>query len=66
VAFVAARRGETIDPAALMDWVNARLGKSQRLSDLRTIDSLPRSSIGKLLKRELRDLYAQASGVGAD
>jgi long-chain acyl-CoA synthetase len=66
VAFVAARRGETIDPAALMDWVNARLGKSQRLSDLRTIDSLPRSSIGKLLKRELRDLYAQASRVGAD
>ena len=43
-----------------MDWVNARLGKTQRLSDLTIVDSLPRSAIGKVLKRELRDLYAQA------
>ncbi len=66
VAFVAVRQGETIEPAALMDWVNARLGKTQRLSDIRTIDSLPRSSIGKLLKRELRDLYTHAPRIGAD
>ena len=34
VAFVALRQGAAIDGAALMDWVNARLGKTQRLSDL--------------------------------
>ena len=44
---------------ALMDWVNARLGKTQRVSALTIVDSLPRSAIGKVLRRELRDLYAQ-------
>jgi acyl-coenzyme A synthetase/AMP-(fatty) acid ligase len=43
-----------------MEWVNARLGKTQRLSELRLVESLPRSAIGKVLKRELRDLYAIA------
>jgi long-chain acyl-CoA synthetase len=57
VAFVALRQGATIDRAALIDWVNTRLGKIQRLSDLVILDNLPRSPIGKILKRELRDLY---------
>lgn len=34
--------------------VNARLGKTQRLSALHEIDEMPRSHIGKLLKTELR------------
>jgi len=57
VAFVALRQGAAIDGVALMDWVNAKLGKTQRLSDLVVLDALPRSPIGKVLKRELRDLY---------
>jgi len=57
VAFVALRQGATIDRAALIDWVNTRLGKIQRLSDLLILDNLPPSPIGKILKRELRDLY---------
>lgn len=36
--------------------VNARLGKTQRLSALEVIDEMPRSHIGKLLKTELREL----------
>ena len=56
VAFVALRQGTTVDAATLKDWVNARLGKTQRLSDLTIVDSLPRSPIGKVLKRELRSL----------
>ncbi|TNE52657.1 MAG: 4-coumarate--CoA ligase, partial [Sphingomonadales bacterium] len=35
--------------------VNARLGKTQRLSALYAIDEMPRSHIGKLLKTELRE-----------
>ena len=35
--------------------VNARLGKTQRLSALHAIDEMPRSHIGKLLKTELRE-----------
>ena len=56
VAFVALRHGAAVDGPALKDWVNARLGKTQRLSGLTIVDSLPRSAIGKILKRELRSL----------
>ena len=45
--------------AELLDFVNARVGKSQRLSDLRMVDALPRSAIGKLLKRELRAAWTE-------
>jgi acyl-CoA synthetase (AMP-forming)/AMP-acid ligase II len=38
-------------------WANARLGKLQRLSAIEFRDDLPRSTIGKLLKRELREPY---------
>jgi acyl-CoA synthetase (AMP-forming)/AMP-acid ligase II len=34
---------------------NGKLGKTQRLSALHVVDQLPRSPIGKVLKRELRD-----------
>ena len=57
IAFVVPRGGATDDAKQLMAWYNARAGKTQRLSDLRFIDELPRSAIGKVLKRELRDMY---------
>ena len=43
------------DARAVLDAVNARLGKTQRLSALHAIDAMPRSHIGKLLKTELRE-----------
>ena len=45
------------DPAEVMRWFNGRVGKTQRLSALEKVDELPRSAIGKVLKRELRDRY---------
>ena len=52
VAFVVLREGEG-DP--LKAWANERLGKTQRLSAVVLVEQLPRSAIGKVLKRELRD-----------
>jgi len=57
VAFVVRRAGHDDTPEAIKRWVNDRVGKTQRLADLRLIDELPRSAIGKVLKRELRDGY---------
>ena len=61
VAFVVTRvgAGNTVKCAAmqLRDWANQRLGKTQRLAAVVIVDSLPRSAIGKILKRELRDTF---------
>jgi acyl-CoA synthetase (AMP-forming)/AMP-acid ligase II len=58
VAFVVAR-GDAPEAGQLRDWANARLGKTQRLADLRFLPEMPRSDIGKVLKRELRERYQQ-------
>jgi acyl-CoA synthetase (AMP-forming)/AMP-acid ligase II len=58
VAFVVPARGAVLTPEALRLWTNARLGKTQRLAALRVVDALPRSAIGKVLKRELREAWA--------
>ncbi|MDE2277790.1 MAG: acyl--CoA ligase [Burkholderiales bacterium] len=54
VAFVVPAAGHADTAQALRDWVNAQVGKTQRLSALRLVAELPRSPIGKVLKRELR------------
>ncbi|CAN5912936.1 hypothetical protein BH11PSE13_BH11PSE13_09720 [soil metagenome] len=55
VAFVVRRAGDDTTSDALLEWANAQLGKTQRLSAVHWIDELPRSAIGKVLKRELRE-----------
>ena len=60
VAFVVPREGQAIDADALLGWANSRLGKMQRISAVELIDVLPRSGIGKILKRELRNGYRVA------
>ena len=55
VAFVVLKPNALVDTATLKAWTNARVGKFQRLNDVAVVDSLPRSAIGKVLKRELRD-----------
>ncbi len=49
---------DATDPAAVLAETNAKLCKTQRLSALHLADELPRSAIGKVLKRELRDRLA--------
>ena len=55
LAFVVLALGSMIDAEVLRQWVNSQLGKAQRISLIEFIDELPRSPIGKVLKRELRD-----------
>lgn len=65
VAFIVLAPGATDTPEALLDWFNGRVGKTQRLASLELTDELPRSAIGKVLKRELRDRYLAEHGTAA-
>jgi acyl-CoA synthetase (AMP-forming)/AMP-acid ligase II len=64
VAFVVARNAARFDAAEVLEWCNARLGKMQRLAAVERVQSLPRSGIGKVLKRELRADYAARAAPG--
>ena len=62
VGFYVARPGfENEDAGAIMAWTNERLGKTQRLAQLHHIEELPRSAIGKILKRDLRDSLGEVT-----
>lgn len=54
IAFV---RAPGSDPLEIMQKVNARVGKYQRVAEVLLVADIPRSSIGKMLKRKLREVY---------
>ncbi len=60
VAFVVPTASAPIDEDVLCSWVNARLGKAQRLACVQFMDQLPRSEVGKVLKRQLREQLQRA------
>ena len=62
VAFVVRNTRLRISSEDLLREINASLGKTQRLSDLKLIDVIPRSPIGKVLKRELSALARRQVG----
>ena len=57
VAFVVLKERAAANGDEVREWLNARVNKIQRLAGVELVDSLPRSAIGKVLKRELRDAY---------
>ena len=56
-AFIVLRPDAAATAEELRTWMNARVGKTQRLTYATIVDVLPRSSIGKVLKRQLRDEF---------
>jgi fatty-acyl-CoA synthase len=59
-AFVVLRTGETADEGALREHCRARLARFKVPKTFTLVDVLPRSSMGKVLKDELR---ASVTGV---
>jgi acyl-CoA synthetase (AMP-forming)/AMP-acid ligase II len=64
VGFIVPRKS-TCDTQEILAFANLRLGKTQRLAALHVIDELPRSTIGKILKRELRERLKDFGGSSA-
>ena len=62
VAFVVLKTGSVATAAELLAWANGRLGKMQRLAAVELVEGLPRSAIGKVMKRELREAYRKKAG----
>ncbi|KIN74959.1 4-coumarate-CoA ligase [Sulfitobacter noctilucae] len=62
LGLVVLREGATRSDVEICDAANATLGKSQRLSGIEIRQELPRSSIGKILKRELKAPYWETAG----
>ena len=60
VAFVVLKPGSSDTSETIRTWANDQLGKTQRVHEVVLTDDLPRSAIGKILKRELRDIYGKA------
>jgi len=62
LALVVPKRKDA-DAEAIREWANGQLGKTQRVSTVEFRDDLPRSEIGKILKRELREPYWQKASA---
>ena len=58
VAYVVPRGDAS--PEAIRQWANERLGKAQRIAQVIATEELPRSPIGKVLKRELRERFVNS------
>jgi acyl-CoA synthetase (AMP-forming)/AMP-acid ligase II len=58
IAVVVLKPDAKVTAGELKDWMNSRVGKTQRVAALELLPALPRSAIGKVLKRELRDQFA--------
>jgi acyl-CoA synthetase (AMP-forming)/AMP-acid ligase II len=57
LALVIPKQGAEVEEDELMKWANEKLAKFQRVCGVEFRDDLPRSPIGKVLKRVLREAY---------
>jgi acyl-CoA synthetase (AMP-forming)/AMP-acid ligase II len=57
LALCVRRAGANVAEDQVREWANGQLSKTQRLAAVEFRDSLPRSTIGKIMKRELREPY---------
>jgi len=63
VAAVVAREGQDVDEGAVRAWMADKLAKWQTPDRVIFVDAIPRTGVGKFLKRDLRETY---KGLFAD
>jgi acyl-CoA synthetase (AMP-forming)/AMP-acid ligase II len=57
LALIVRKSGATADEEEIRDWANSQLAKHQRIVAVKFQEELPRNAIGKVLKKDLRELY---------
>lgn len=57
LALIVPSAGMVLDSDGIKEWLNARVGKQQRVVAVDVISELPRNPNGKILKRELRSAF---------
>jgi acyl-CoA synthetase (AMP-forming)/AMP-acid ligase II len=64
IAFVVRKEGVALTAAELMDYVAARVAPHKKIRAVEFIQAIPRSAVGKILRRLLRD-RAEAHRAGS-
>jgi len=62
-AYVVLRPGETVTAGELLAHARDHLAKYKTPKDLVFLDGLPKNPIGKILKKDLREMAKQSSGI---
>jgi fatty-acyl-CoA synthase len=58
LACVVTKPGRTLTKAAVIEWLSTRVARWWLPEDVVFVDGLPKTSVGKIAKRELRDRFA--------
>jgi acyl-CoA synthetase (AMP-forming)/AMP-acid ligase II len=58
VAIIVAKKGETVTAEEIMEYCRANLASFKRPRSVYFVDELPRNTMGKILKKQLREEYA--------
>jgi acyl-CoA synthetase (AMP-forming)/AMP-acid ligase II len=58
VAAVVLRPGAEVTEQELTDWTRERLGSVKKITAVRFVEELPKSGVGKVLRREIRQLWS--------
>ena len=66
VAFVQLMAGGEITAGQLMEFTNSQIAAYKKIREVRFIDAIPVSGVGKVLKRELRDLLLREEAQEAE
>jgi acyl-CoA synthetase (AMP-forming)/AMP-acid ligase II len=61
-AVVVLGEGSHVDPEELIEITRARVGSVQKVTSVEFVEALPKSGVGKVLRREVRDPYWTGRG----
>jgi long-chain acyl-CoA synthetase len=62
-AFIECEAGETVGPDELIKWCGEEIAGYKKPKYVTAVPKLPRNNMGKVLKQELRKLFAERSGL---